>query len=296
MYINDTSRNGAHLKGDVMKNFNQPNQADHVIVSISGGKDSSVLMVKAEQMKSEMPNATFHYVHAVIDIDWHETIDVVNAQCDHFGVKPIFVQAIDAKGNKKGFLDQLTSKRIDRKTGEEKEYMVPDMANRWCTSILKTGPIDKFARTLKGNVLVMIGERAEESTKRAQLEAWRPDAKNTLKNGTRNVVKYSPILDMPEREVWDIINSNAIPTHPCYLWGVSRASCAICIFSSNKEIAIAAEHAPDIVKKYIDAEKSISTTFRYKRATKTRPEMKISIEDILESEGVDVSKLETISV
>lgn len=267
-------------------NFNNPENADHVIVSISGGKDSSVLMVIADEMRQTMPSAVFHYVHAVIDIDWKETKEVINAQCDHFGVSPIFVNAIDKKGNKKGFLDQLTAERIDRKTGEKKEYMVPNMANRWCTSVLKTGPIDKYARKLKGNVLVMIGERAEESTKRAQLAAWRPDAENTLKDGTRIVVKYSPILKMPEREVWSIINANGIAIHPCYSWGVSRASCAICIFSSNKEIAIAAKRAPEIVRAYIEAENKISTTFRYKRATKTRPEMRISIADIIETEGV----------
>mgnify|MGYP003629510929 CR=1 FL=1 len=271
--------------------FTKWNQADHVIVSISGGKDSTVLMLEAEIMKAQMPNAKFHYVHAVIDIDWDETMEVVQAQCDHFGVELITVQAVDKKGNKKGFIDQLLSPRVNRKTKEVGEYLVPNMANRWCTSILKTGPIDKFARTLKGNVLVMIGERAQESRQRAALESWRPDDKNTLKDGSRNVVKFSPILDMPETEVWNLINANAIPTHPCYSWGVSRASCAICIFSSNKEIALAAEKAPGIVKKYILAEESLSTTFKYKPATKTRPEMKISLSDILESEGVDLEKL-----
>jgi len=274
-----------------MTTFTNAYQANHVIVSISGGKDSSILMHIAEGMKAQMPNATFHYVHAVIDIDWKETKEVVIAQCKHFGVEPIFVQAVDKDGKEKGFLDQLTAKRIDRKTGEEKEYMVPDMANRWCTSILKTGPIDKYARTLKGNVLVMIGERTEESAKRAALAQWRPDSENTRKDGSRNVVKFSPILDMKESEVWAIINYNAIPVHPCYSWGVSRASCAICIFSSNKEIALAAKHAPEIVQKYIQAEHQISTSFRYKPATKTRPEMRISIQDILESEGVNVTEL-----
>lgn len=274
-----------------MKSFNNPTQADHVIVSISGGKDSTVLMIEAEAMKKKMPNAVFHYVHAVIDIDWEETKGIVEAQCAHFNVEPIFVIAVDKNGNEKGFLDQLTAERIDRKTGEKKEYMVPDMANRWCTSILKTGPIDKYARKLKGNVLVMIGERAEESTKRAQLESWRPDAKNTKKDGSRVVVKYSPILEMLETQVWSMIKESGAPVHPCYSWGVSRASCAICIFSSDKEIAIAAERAPEIVRDYILAEEKISTSFKYKKATKTKPEQRISIIDILEKEGVDVDAI-----
>lgn len=269
------------------KLFLRPKQADHIIVSISGGKDSSILMQMAETMKKEMPNTTFHYVHAVIDIDWKETKEVIKAQCDHFDVNPIFVQAVDKDGNKKGFLDQLTAPRIDRKTKEVKEYMFPDKTNaRWCTSGLKTGPIDKFARSLKGNVLTMIGERAEESIDRAKLEAWRPDLKNTRKDGSRTIVKYSPILKMLEKEVWETIIINKIPVHPCYSWGVSRASCAICIFSKDGEIVIAAKRAPEIVRKYIKAERKISHTFKYKKATKTRPEMKITVEDILKSRGI----------
>lgn len=274
-----------------MKNFNQPNQANHVIVSISGGKDSTILMFHAEKMKKEMPNATFHYVHAVIDIDWHETKGIVEKQCEFFGVTPIFVQAIHADGSDKGFISQLLADRVNRKTGEIGEYMFPDKTNaRWCTSGLKVGPIDKFTRTLDGNVLVMIGERGEESNDRAKLEAWRPNKELTLANGKRTVVKYSPILEMLETEVWETINATEVPVHPCYSWGVSRASCAICIFSSNKEIAIAAEHAPDIVAKYLDAEKQIAHTFKFKKATKTKPEIKITVKDILESEGVDTEK------
>ncbi len=275
-----------------MNLFIKANQANHIIVSISGGKDSSILMLFAESLKKEMPNTVFHYVHAVIDIDWNETKQIVIDQCDYFKVKPIFVQAIDKKGNKKGFLDQLTAPRKNRKTGEIGEYMFPDKTNaRWCTSTLKTGPIDKYVRTLKGNVLDLIGERAEESNDRAKLIPWRPDNKNTRKDETRTVVKYSPILKMTEKEVWHLIEKNSIPIHPCYSWGVKRASCAICIFSSNKDIKIAAEKAPNIVKKYLEAENKISHFFKYKKATKKKPEIKMSVKDILNEQGFDIKKL-----
>lgn len=288
-----------------MKSFNNIQDADHIIVSISGGKDSTVLMIQAQELQKKMPNTTFHYVHAVIDIDWSVTKSVVEAQCAHFGVEPIFVQAVNKDKKKIGFLDILTRKRIDRKTGEEKEYMVPDMGNRWCTSSLKTGPIDKYARALRGNVLIMIGERWEEgetadgkknASGRSELEFWRPDHKLDLKNGERKVVKCSPILPMREPEVWAAIEASGAPVHPCYSWGVKRASCAICIFSSDKEIRIAAEKDPEIVKAYIEAEGKISTSFRYKKATKTKPEQRISIADILEKEGFDVESLWTMAV
>lgn len=250
---------------------------DHVVVSVSGGKDSAALMQFAVD---NYPKAKLICVHAKIDIDWKETVPVVEAQCKHFDLPLVIVSAVDKNGDPAGFLSKLTGQRKDSKTGEMKEYQFPSMGQRWCTSTLKVGPIDKFVRTLKGNILVLIGERREESSQRSKLEAWRPDENNS--KAGRQVVKFSPILDLKEDDVWFIINAGKIPTHPCYGWGVSRASCAICIFSSNKEIQLAAKHAPEIVAKYIEAEKKIQHTFRYKPATKTRPEQKVTVADILQ--------------
>lgn len=259
----------------MFKKFN----ADHVVVSVSGGKDSAALMQWAVE---NFPKEKLVCVHAKIDIDWEQTIDVVKKQCEHFDLPLHIVHAVDKDGNAQGFLSILNSPRTDRKTKEKKENQFPDMGNRWCTSRLKVGPIDKFVRTFKGNVLVLIGERREESNQRSKLEAWRPDEDNS--KAGRQVVKFSPILDLTEKEVWAIIEKNNIPKHPCYGWGVSRASCAICIFSSNKEIHLAAKHAPEIVARYIEAEKKIKHTFRYKSATKKRPEEKLTIEEILKKQ------------
>ena len=173
---------------------------DHIIVSISGGKDSAVLL---DYACKNFPKEKLIAVHAVIDIDWKETLPVVKRQCEHYGVKLKTVQAIDKNGNKKGFVDQLLSDRVNRKTGMVTKYQFPSMANRWCTSVLKTGPIDKFSRTLRGNILTLIGERREESPKRAKLEEVRPDLKNSIKG--RNIVKYSPLLDMKADEIWKVI-------------------------------------------------------------------------------------------
>ena len=266
-------------KGLKMLNFTTPQNADHIIVSISGGKDSAVLLDYAIR---NFPKEKLIAVHAVIDIDWKETLPIVKEQCEFFGIPLYLVQAVDKDGNKKGFIDQMLAPRVNRKTGLTSHYMFPDSGNRFCTSVLKTGPIDKFARTLKGNVLVLIGERREESSNRAKLEAWRPDKANSKKDGSRLVVKYSPILDLLETEVWNIIKTKNIPTHPCYEnFGVSRASCAICIFSSDKDIKQASIHAPEIVAKYVQMERQIPHTFRYKKPTKKKAAQFETIEDIL---------------
>lgn len=250
---------------------------DAVVVNISGGKDSSALMAWA---LDRFPKELLHFVHAEIDIDWKETLPVVREQCAFFGVEPIVVCAQAADGSKKGFLSKLTSARKDRKTGELKENQFPNMANRWCTSELKMAPIHKWIRNnLSGRILNLMGERAEESAQRAKLEKIRFDEK--LSAAGREVWNLSAIHELTESQVWEIIHARGIPVHPCYSWGVKRASCAICIFSSNTDIRLAAKHAPEIAAAYVEAEAKIKHTFRFKPATSKRGELKETIATII---------------
>lgn len=270
------------MKTDLLNKIEKTNW-DQVVINISGGKDSSALMAWAVD---NFPKEKLVCIHAVIDIDWKETRGVVQSQADHFGLPVVFVQAVDKFGKIKGFIDQLLAKRKNRKTGIIGEYQFPGTETRWCTSVLKTGPINKWIRNnCEGNILSLIGERHEESPKREKLIAWRPNA-DMSKSG-RNVVVCSPILELLEDEVWKIIGDLGIPEHPCYKkFGVSRASCAICIFSKDFEIKAAAKYAPEVVAKYLWAEKQIKHTFRYKKATKSTPEIKQTVQMILDDQGV----------
>lgn len=271
-----------------MNTFNNYKQADKVIVSVSSGKDSLMLMLWAVR---NIPKHKLICVHAKIDLDWAETLPLVKRQCKAMGLPLIVVEAVDKTGATIGFLDVLQRPRIDRKTKLVKENMFPFGEARWCTAILKTGPIDKVVRKYSGNVLVLIGERHQESNARAKLAAWRPDKDLSAPTKNRRVVKFSPILKMLEVDVWKEIKAEGLEIHPCYGWGVSRASCAICIYSSDKEIALAAKHAPKIVMAYLNAEATISHTFRYKAPTKKREALMITVADILETEKVDLFDL-----
>lgn len=249
---------------------------DHVIVNTSGGKDSSVLTHWA---KNHFPVELLTMVHAIIDIDWEVTVPIVEAQAKFFNLPLVKVQSVDSEGNPRGFIDKLLSPRRNRITGELGEQMFPSNNSRWCTSDLKVAPISKYIRTLKGNILSLTGERRQESSNRAKLDYVRFKEDQSV-NG-RTVVQASPLLDVLEDEIWETIHKNNIPFHPCYSWGCSRASCAICIFSKDIEIKIAEERAPVIVEKYLDAESKISHTFRYKAATKTRPAITETVREIL---------------
>lgn len=259
----------------IKQDFTSIDQADHVVVSVSGGKDSTYLLWWAIQ---NVPRHKLKAVHAVVDLDWAETPDQVKKQCSFFGLSVELVQAIDKDGNNKGIISKLLSPRIDRKTGETKQNMFPGPGTQWCTSEIKVAPIDKYIRTLQGNIAILIGERYEESDNRAKLNAWRP--KNKISTKTRTVVNYSPILQITEKQVWEKIKELGAPVHPCYSREVSRCSCAVCIYSPDFEITVAAQYEPKLVQKYLEAEKQISHTFRYKKEKGL--EIKQTIRQILE--------------
>jgi 3'-phosphoadenosine 5'-phosphosulfate sulfotransferase (PAPS reductase)/FAD synthetase len=268
-------------------NYNTKNLEGHdlYLISISGGKDSTALIDFAIK---HFPHNKIQFVHAKIDIDWRETIPTVKAQVEHARklAKHDFplhiVEATFADGTPKGFLSKLLAPRIDRITGEAKQNQFPDMQNRWCTSELKLAPIRKLTRELLpngGSVLNVTGERHAESKQRSKLPYI--EANESWSTKAIHVTNFRPILHLSESEVFAISTNNGYQIHPCYSWGVSRASCAICIFSSDEEIKLALKHAPHIVEDYIQAESMINHSFRYKPATKTRPEQKTRIIDIL---------------
>jgi 3'-phosphoadenosine 5'-phosphosulfate sulfotransferase (PAPS reductase)/FAD synthetase len=144
-------------------------------------------------------------------------------------------------------------------------------------------PIHSWIKNnLKGRILNLIGERAEESSQRAKLAEMRRDEK--LSVAGREVWNGSPLLRLTESQVWEMIHRAKVPVHPCYGWGVKRASCAICIFSSDRDIALAAKHAPEIVAQYLEAEKQVKHSFRFKAATKSRAEFRETVQMIINKE------------
>lgn len=72
---------------------------DRVVVSVSGGKDSAALMQWAVD---NFPKDKLVCVHAKIDIDWKETVPVVEAQCAHFDLPLTIVEAVDKNGGALG--------------------------------------------------------------------------------------------------------------------------------------------------------------------------------------------------
>ncbi len=107
---------------------------------------------------------------------------------------------------------------------------------RWCSGSLKAqvesklySDIDALARDVK--ILVVSGERRQESAGRAKYNEMEIHRTNATAKAHRLVHQWRSVIDWDEAQVWEIIKRWHIAPHPCYAAGWNRCSCMMCIFS-----------------------------------------------------------------
>lgn len=202
-----------------LKLYKQP-----LVVTISGGKDSSVCVALAQ--RAGIP---FEVLHSHTTADAPETVYFVRdelARLELFGLKcdtekPMY------KGKLTSMWALIPQKR-----------MPPTRTVRYCCEVLKEhGGSGRF---------IVTGIRWAESNKRKNnrgiYETMPRDASKKVvlnnDNDDRRLLFESchlrakrvcnPIIDWQDKDVWDYINSEHIPVNPLYRCGFSRVGCIGC--------------------------------------------------------------------
>ena len=131
-------------------------------ISISGGKDSQAMLIAlAELHASEGWPGDIYAIHADLGrAEWQETPYEVEHQAQAAGVPLIVVQ------RERGDLFDRIAERAEKLAGTGKPPF-PSAAQRYCTSDLKRGPINKHLRA-HDHVVCAMGMRAGESHSRAK--------------------------------------------------------------------------------------------------------------------------------
>ncbi len=232
---------------------------DFIIINSSAGKDSLCAMWQIIQMAKDQNYPLSKIVGSHQDLgesEWKDTKELFNEQCELFGILPYHSSRRNYKGESETLLEYVV-----------RHGKWPDNKNRWCTSDFKRGPgLRVMTRVTKDlgvcKVLYVFGFRAEESPSRSKKEVLKINVNaSTMK---RKVYEYLPIHDWTMSKVWDTIKSNNLPYHFAYDLGMPRLSCMFCIFSPLDALVIAGRHNPELLDKYIEAEKKIGHTFRHK--------------------------------
>lgn len=266
-------------------------------ISVSGGKDSQAMQTTLVDIhrREAWPGALFA-IHADLGrMDWPHAQPHCRKLTSAHNLPLVVVR------REKGDLLAKMQERLEAVRGRGIPHW-PSPAQRYCTSDLKTAPIDK---RLRGFELVISAEgiRAEESPGRAKkpavsvrkditaerlkdlppeeaLAAWQPGK-------GRLALTWFPIHEWTLDQVWQACGTSqaeldsrrhlyrigwqqmALAGWPCaepYVFGASRLSCAICIMASKADIEVGAHHNPALHRALVEMERESGFTFQHRRA------------------------------
>jgi hypothetical protein len=244
---------------------------DIYAIGFSGGKDSWAALLNL--LESGVPPEKIELHHQKVDgqgpnfMDWPCASSYVDKAGAAFGI-PVYhswkeggfereMLKQDAKTapiswyTKDGQVRTMGGDRGKLGTRRMFPQTSPDLRVRWCSAYLK---IDVFARVLTNDerfqnkrVLVITGERAEESAARANyatFERHRTDLRDGKKTW-RHIDHWRPVHGWSEAQVWAILQKFRVNPHPAYWLGFSRCSCRGCVFSGPDEWATLRTFMPD---------------------------------------------------
>ena len=190
------------------------------IIGFSGGKDSTVLLtlvwIALRRIREDLPNPyqlrrPVHVVcndtmveNPIIATYVEEVLSKIETSEREQNV-PIFVKKTTPKLDESFWVNVIG-----------RGYPVPNNTFRWCTDRLKIKPTSSFLFDQideKGEAIVLLGTRYEESATRARSMRKHEVKGNRLaKHATNiNTYVYAPIKSLMLEEVWYVINSVPCP-------------------------------------------------------------------------------------
>lgn len=269
---------------------------DHVLVCFSGGKDSTAALLTI--LDQGVPANKIELWHHCIDgadkenfMDWPITKSYCQAFANAFNI-PLYHSWRDGGferemirnhqltgdilyENQDG-LHRVKARNLDRFKNTRRRFpqVSADLRVRWCSAYLK---IDVFACALRNQrrfqgkrVLVVTGERGEESSARAKYHLFEPHrTDNRTGRSRRHVDHYRAVLHFTEAEVWAIIKKYRVHVHPAYYLGFSRVSCLFCIFGNPDQWASAKTINEEAFIRIADYESNYDRTIKRKVPIKT---------------------------
>jgi DNA sulfur modification protein DndC len=163
------------------------------IVNHSGGKDSQAMLITLRRF---VPAEQLILVHADLgEVEWAGLKEHIKATAPDLPLEVAL--AIYKDGSEKTLLGEW-----------ERKGKAPSPAQRWCTSDLKRGPIEKIVRRVMKERGIQVavncmGMRAGESCDRAKLEPWKLNKRLSLAG--REVWDWLPIHGLTTEEVFQTI-------------------------------------------------------------------------------------------
>lgn len=204
---------------------------EHIVVSFSGGKDSTVtadVVTKAlsnPELTHIFGNTTLEFPYT---IQYAQRFNEAHEQC--FWI---------AKNNEQDFYDVC------------EDIGPPARMMRWCCSMFKTGPITRIINKLyrDSRILTFYGIRKSESVSRSKYNRIEDDAES-VKIQQQTVA--SPIFFWKDLDIWLYILAEEIDFNDAYRLGYDRVGCWCCPNNNQRAQFLSRIYMPEQSKKWRD--------------------------------------------
>jgi 3'-phosphoadenosine 5'-phosphosulfate sulfotransferase (PAPS reductase)/FAD synthetase len=215
-----------------------------IIVSVSGGKDSTACCLKL----FEMGYSKKDFRRVFMDTGWEDrqTYEYLDYLEKHIGkiekirrnidisqmpeeMQKFILQEEEKLGHQSDFLRLVMKKNI-----------FPSHFRKYCTSNLKIEPFSDYIQDQDNDVIVVLGLRRAESRRRSKITEWEWNEKY-------NNYMWRPLYLWSEEDVINIHSRFNILPNRLYLQGANRVGCYPCIYSRKKEIKTLSQERIDLI-------------------------------------------------
>ena len=215
-----------------VKNASKKYDEEHIVLSFSGEKDSTVT---ADVVIKALSNPYLVHIFGNTTLEFPTTIEYAERyRNDH--PEAIFQVA---KNNEQVFLDVC------------EEIGPPARLMRWCCSMFKTGPITRVINNLYRNqqILTFYGIRKAESVSRSKY--------NRIEEGGESVkiqqqTVASPIFFWKDVDIWLYILSEDIDFNYAYRLGYDRVGCWCCPNNNQRAQFLSRIYMPEKAEEWRD--------------------------------------------
>lgn len=205
---------------------------ENVVISFSGGKDSTVT---ADLTVRALSNPSLVHIYGDTTLEFPHTTEYVKRF---------------RKDNPKAILKTAKNKEQDfMKVCED--IGPPARMLRWCCSMMKTGPITRVLNNFyrNTNILTFYGIRKCESVSRSKYNRVEDDAE-AVKIQKQKVA--SPIFFWQDIDIWLYILREEIDFNDAYRLGYDRVGCWCCPNNNHRAIFLSRIYMPEQSEQWRD--------------------------------------------